>query len=169
MNVLDIIMLLCFIPAIIAGIRKGFIAQVISIISIISGIWLSFRFSELVGGWLDQWIDASADILHVVAFAVILILVIIGFSLLGRLLEATIKIILLGWLNKLLGCVFAVAKYALVIGLLIMAFDWLNNEFGLVKAAVLDQSVLYSTLLDVADKVFPYLKGLVNGAAAPEA
>ncbi len=47
MNILDIIILTCFVAAIVQGLRKGFVAQVIAIISIIVGVWLSFRFSTM--------------------------------------------------------------------------------------------------------------------------
>ncbi|MBO8456233.1 MAG: CvpA family protein [Bacteroidetes bacterium] len=162
MNVLDIILLICFVPAIIVGIRKGFIAQVFSIISIVAGVWLSFQFSELLSNWIGRWIHASHALLQVIAFIIILILVILAFTALSKLLEATIKIILLGWLNKLLGVVFAILKYVLIIGLLLVAFDWINSEFGLVKKSVLDSSVLYRPLLNAADTIFPYFKGLLS-------
>ena len=160
MNVLDIILLICFIPAIITGLKKGFIAQVISIVSIILGIWMSFRFSALVSGWLGKWIEAPENILQIISFAVILILVILALAALGRLLEATVKIILLGWLNKLLGVVFAILKYAIILGLLLMLFDDINRTMNLVKPDVFAQSVLYRPFLDMADSIFPYLKGL---------
>ena len=71
MNILDIILLICFIPAVVQGIRKGFISQVISIVSLILGIWLSARFASAVSGWLGQWITASGQVLEIVAFALI--------------------------------------------------------------------------------------------------
>lgn len=162
MNVLDIILLICFVPAIITGIRKGFIAQVISIISIVAGVWLSFRFSELLTGWLSQWIHTSHVLLQIIAFIIILIVVILAFTALGKLLEATIKIILLGWLNRLLGVIFAILKYVLIIGLILVAFDWINSELGLVRKSVLDSSVLYRPLINAADTIFPYFKGLLS-------
>lgn len=162
MNVLDIILLICFVPAIITGIRKGFIAQVISIISIVAGVWLSFRFSELLTGWLSQWIHTSHALLQIIAFIIILIVVILAFTALGKLLEATIKIILLGWLNRLLGVIFAILKYVLIIGLILVAFDWINSELGLVRESVLDSSVLYRPLINAADTIFPYFKGLLS-------
>ncbi|MGN1215671.1 MAG: CvpA family protein, partial [Candidatus Cryptobacteroides sp.] len=103
MNILDAIILICFIPALVQGIRKGFIAQVIAIVSIVAGIWLSFKFSNLIASWLGNYIQASGNILQIVAFALILILVILGLTAVGKLLEATTKIVMLGWLNKLLG------------------------------------------------------------------
>ena len=77
MNILDIILLICFIPALIQGIRKGFIAQAISIISIGAGIWASARFADVVSAWVAQYITASEQVLKVVAFALILVVVFI--------------------------------------------------------------------------------------------
>ena len=80
--------------------------------------------------------------------------------LLGKILEASIKIILLGWLNKLLGLVFSLFKYVLVIGLLIILFDSINGKFSLVSDEFLDSSFLYSGIRSISWSVFPYLKSL---------
>lgn len=161
MNILDIIILICFIPALIQGLRKGFIAQVIAIISLILGIFLSFQFSEAVSGWLAQYIEGSGEVLQLVAFALILICVIAGLAALGKLLEGMLKIVMLGWVNKLLGVLFSFLKCALVLGLVIMAFNSLNGTFHFVSEETLAESSLYPPLKDLAYKVFPYLKELV--------
>ena len=46
MGTLDIILLICFIPALVRGIQKGFIEQVISLASIFIGAWMAYRFAE---------------------------------------------------------------------------------------------------------------------------
>lgn len=161
MNILDIILLICFIPAIVQGIRKGFISQAISIVSLVLGIWLSARFASAVSDWIGQWITASGQVLEIVAFALILILVFLALGAAGRLLEATIRLVMLGWLNRLLGVVFALLKTALIVGLVILAFSSLNGTFGFVKEDVLAQSVLYPPLKDIANDVFPYLREMI--------
>ena len=161
MNILDIIILICFIPALIQGLRKGFIAQMIAIISLILGIFLSFQFSEAVSGWLAQYIEGSGEVLHLVAFALILICVIAGLAALGKLLEGMLKIVMLGWVNKLLGVIFSFLKCALVVGLVIMVFNSLNGTFHFVSEETLAGSSLYPPLKDLAYTVFPYLKELV--------
>ena len=123
MNILDIILLICFVPAVIQGFQKGFISQVIAIISIIAGVWLSVQFASEVTVWLAQYIQGSEQVLKVVSFALIFIAVIAGLALLGRLVEGTVKLIMLGWLNRLLGIVFSLVKAALIVGLVIMAFS----------------------------------------------
>ena len=161
MNILDIIILICFIPALVQGLRKGFIAQVIAIISIIAGIWLSFRFATYVSLWLAQYIQASDQILRITAFALILALTILGLGAVGKLMEATIKIVMLGWVNKLLGVLFSFIKCTLVVGLIILAFSSFNQVFHIVSEAELAKSVLYTPLKDIANSVFPYLKELL--------
>lgn len=162
MNIVDIILLICFIPALIQGFRKGFISQVIAIISIILGVWLSFRFSSSVSVWLAQYIQGSEQIMKLISFALILIAVIAGLTVLGRLIEGTFKLVMLDWLNRLLGVAFSLLKAGLVVGLAIMAFCSLNNTFGLVSEDTLNQSVLFPPLKDLAYTVFPYLKELIS-------
>lgn len=161
MNTVDIILLICFIPALVQGFRKGFISQIIAIISIILGAWLSFRFASEVSVWLAQYITGSEQILKITAFALILTAVIIGLALLGKLLESTFELVMLGWLNKLLGAAFSLVKAGLLIGLAIMVFCSLNNTFSLVSEEVLKESVLFPPLKDLAYTVFPYLKELL--------
>lgn len=160
MNILDIVLLACIIPAVIQGLRKGFIAQAVAIISMILGGWLAYRFSSTVTEWLGQWLDVSGTALNIVAFILIFAIVVTLLFLLGKILEASIKIILLGWLNKLLGLVFSLFKYMLIIGLLIILFDSLNSKFNLVSAEYLDSSFMYSGIKAISWSVFPYLKSL---------
>lgn len=161
MNILDIILLICFVPALIQGIRKGFIAQAISIISIVAGIWASARFADVVSAWVAQYITASEQVMKVVAFALILIVVFIVLGLVGRLLEGLFNLVLLGWVNRLLGVVFALLKTALIIGLLIIVFTSINDNFHFVQESVLNESVLYPHLKKIAFEVFPYVKDML--------
>ena len=161
MNILDIILLICFVPSLVQGFRKGFISQVIAIISIIAGVWLSFRFATLVSAWLGQYIQGSEQVLKIVAFALIFIAVIAALALVGKLLEGTFKLVMLGWLNRLLGVVFSLLKAGLIVGLCIMAFCSLNNTFNFVGEEVLNSSVLFPPLKNMAYTVFPYLKELL--------
>jgi membrane protein required for colicin V production len=161
MNILDIIILICFVPSLVQGLRKGFIAQVIAIVSILAGVYLSFRFSSAASMWLSQYIEGSEQVLKIVAFALILVGVAAAFTLLGKLIEGIFKIVMLGWLNKLLGAVFSLLKCALITGLLIMVFNSINNTFGLVAEEELAKSVLYPPLKDIAYTVFPYLKEML--------
>ncbi len=161
MATLDIIILICFIPAFIRGLQKGFIEQAVALISIVLGAWLAFNFSSMVCDWLKTYIDVSETVLNIISFALIIIVTAFLLFLVGRLLTGFMKFVLLGWLDRLLGILFALLKTALIIGLIIVMFDTLNVKFEFVKTETLDASVLYNPIKDMAYTIFPYLKELL--------
>ncbi len=162
MNILDIILLICLVPALIQGFRKGFISQVVAIVAIVAGVWMSARFATVAAGWLGQYIEGSEQVLKVVAFALIFIVVIAALTLFGKFIEGTVKLVMLGWLNRLLGVAFSLLKAGLIVGLCIMAFNSLNETFNFVSEETLNASVLYPPLKKLAYDVFPYLKDIIN-------
>lgn len=161
MNILDFIILLCFIPAVINGLKKGFIAQVIAIVSLILGAWMSYKFSSSVSTWIGQWIEGSEQILQIISFIIIFIVVIFALYMLGKAIEASIRIIMLGWLNKLLGVIFSILKCMLIIGLLVMAFNAINETFGIVNEGKLAESLLYTPIKNMTYSIFPYIKDML--------
>ena len=161
MNVLDAILLLCFVPAVIQGLRKGFISQVISIISLIIGVWLSFRFSSSFSTWLAGYIDGNERILNIISFILILILTSLVLSAIGKMMEKVIRILMLEWLNKLFGVIFSLLKTTLILGLLVMTFSSVNSSFRIVDDSKLSESAVYSSLQNIADVIFPYMKEML--------
>jgi membrane protein required for colicin V production len=161
MSTPDIIILICFLPAVISGIKNGFIEQVVALVSLVLGAWLAFRFSNVVGEWLQPYMEVSETVLHVISFAVIMVAVVLVLFVLGKILTGLTKLVLLGWLDRLLGLVFALLIAGLFIGIGIILFDTLNVKFGFVDEAVLEESVLYGPIRDIAYMVFPYLKELL--------
>ena len=162
MGTLDIILLVCFIPALITGISKGFVEQVVALASVILGAWLAFRFSEKLAAWLAPSFNLDIKLLQIIAFVLILILAIVLLHLAGRLLVGVLKLATLGWLNRALGFVFAIFKAAIVLGLLITVFEALNGQWSLIKPEVLADSPVYGALKGFALKVFPFLKELFH-------
>ena len=158
MATLDIILLICFLPGIIRGISKGFLEQALALAGVVLSVWAAFRFSGLVATWLKPYADLSETTLNVVSFALILIAMSLLVLIIAKLLTKVIELAMLGWLDKTLGLVFALAVNALVIGVFIVLFDTINLKFGLVKPEVLDESIVYTTLRDLCYLVFPYLK-----------
>ena len=91
-----------------------------------------------------------------------MIVVFIILGLIGKLLHGIIQLVMLGWVNRLLGAAFAFAKAILILGVLILIFNSINANFNLVDAKVLEESVLYPIIKDISDIVFPYLKSTLT-------
>ena len=161
MNVLDIILLLCLIPAVVQGFTKGFIAQLFSLAALGAGAWAAYHFSWTATHWLLRHIEVSAAVLHAILFAVILVTAFYLFNYLGLAVRKIVRLVLTGWIDRLLGIFFALLKTSLVIGLLILLFNAVNARFQFVPAEVLDDSILYTALRDITYAVFPYFKEML--------
>ena len=160
-NVIDIIILICCIPALVQGFRKGFISQAVSLVSLVLGAWLAFKFSEPVGEWIKTMADVNGVILQVLSFTLIFLVVYLVLLLIGKIIQSLVKVVMLGWLDKLLGVFFALLKMLLIIGLIIICIDAVNSTLPIIPSKTLDESVLYHPIKSVADVVFPYLKELI--------
>lgn len=163
MAILDIVILCLFVPAIVQGISKGFVSQLISIVSILAGLWAGFKFSEVLAAWLGQYITMDAGVLRVICFIVVALIAIVVLNLLGDLLTKLLQSVSLGWLNRITGLIFAILKAALIIGLLILLFDSINAKFHFIKEEVFDNAVVYGAVKDFAQKILPDIKSLIAG------
>ena len=163
MNLLDIILLILFIPAIIRGISKGFIEQIIALASLFLSAWLAYLFSNTVSGWLGQYVsNVSPQVLYVISFVVIIIVTVALLHLLARLLSNIIKTISLGWLNALLGVALSIVNTILILGIIIMAFKSFNESTLHLSTELLDSSIVYKAISSVTDVLFPYIENLFN-------
>ena len=84
----------------------------------------------------------------------------------GKAIEKLLKLVMLGWLDKLLGLVLSLLKGGLLIGLLIVLFNTLNTKFGFVPQETLDSSVLYPPFKEITYTIFPALKDLLFNSAS---
>jgi|SRR5574344_463805 membrane protein required for colicin V production len=160
MNFIDITILVLFVIGIIKGIKDGFIRQVAAIGGIFLGFWLAYKFSSLFCPYIIKWIPSLSEAtVKIISFVIIIIAVIIAVHFLGKLIEKVITISMLGWLNKLLGIIIAIAATAFIIGLILNLVTYINNTwFTLIPAEKIAESKLFAPLSEIANSVFPYLK-----------
>ena len=163
MAILDIVILLCFIPAIVSGISKGFVKQVIDFVAILLAAWAAFRFSTMLSEWLGTYVTLDPTVLKVICFVLIAVVVALILNLIGVLITKALQKLSLGFFNRLLGLVFGVLKVGLIIGLVILLFETLNSSLHLVKPEATENAVVYNALKDIANTIFPILKSFITG------
>lgn len=161
MNTLDIILIICLSAAMIEGLVRGFTEQIIALVSIIAGTWAAFKFSQLVCSMLQPYLQISEKVLYVIVFVLMIVVVILLLRLLGKVIKASIKFVMLGWLDRLLGALFALIKVSLIIGIVIILFNTINSSFHIVSESVMDNSAIYAPMKRFAYGVFPYFKELL--------
>ena len=161
MNTLDIILLICFIPAVIGGLRKGLVGQIIGLLTIILGCRLSMSFQKPVTDWLVQVTAANPEMIRILSFVLIFIAVAVVLYLIGRVIEKVIHIALLGWVNRLSGVLISSLIAVVVLGLLGGLVTSLNAELHLFNPTFLNESVLLDAFMNITSAIMPYLKSLI--------
>ncbi len=154
---LDIIIAVFLVIGAIRGFINGFIMQLTALASLLLGIWIAVRFSDFTAIFLVEKIGLNGQYIPVLAFTITFILVVIGVHFIGKQFDKFFNITPLGMLNKLLGLVFGVLKYALVISVLIVLIEKVNHRFNFYSETDKNKTILYKPLSNLAPAIYPYL------------
>ena len=162
MEVIDIIILCCFLPAIYFGLKNGLVKQIVSACVIYFGITLSLKYSIPLSGWIaGKGVNIPVFWTRLISFILIFAITAIIFSLLGKVVSKIIKITLLGWVDKLLGIILSLLVSAIIISVIIYFVDSANSLLEFIPKEKIAESKFYPALLDFAKSAFPLIKDLI--------
>ncbi len=120
MNWLDIIIIVVVAIATLLGLRIGIIKSVLSLVGLIVGVILAGRYYVPLSEQLAFIPQANAA--KVVAFAIILIGIMVVASVLAWLLKWIASIMMLGWVNRAGGAIFGLVLGAILCSALLAIF-----------------------------------------------
>lgn len=160
LGIMDIIIILIIAAAAIMGIFKGFIGQLVSIVSLILGIWCASRYTGILSSHVKGWLslDMSQQTLHIIIFIAIFIIAVIIAHFIGKGIEGIAKLTMMGWLNRILGFLFGAAKAIIILSIAASALNWINGTFHLIPDDFLADSRAYGFLSGFAKEFFPFLQ-----------
>jgi len=104
MNWLDIVIIVVIAITTLIGLRTGIIKAALSLAGLIVGVILAGRYYLPLSEQLA--FIPQAGVAKIVAFAIILVGVMIIAGVLARLLKWAASVVMLGWVNHLGGAVF---------------------------------------------------------------
>jgi len=131
---LDIIFAVLIVFAVLKGYQRGLIIGLFSLIAVIIGLAAAMKLSVVIADYLsDKWMP-------VVSFAVVFLLVILLIRLGAKLIEKTVEMAMMGWLNKIGGIILFAAIYITVFSVLVFYAEQLK----LLQQDTIDKSVAYS-------------------------
>lgn len=137
------------------GIKNGLFVEIASIISFILGVFLAIKFSYLVKGFLDGFVNWNPQTIQITAFVLTLILVVIGVHLLAKIFTKIADFAFLGWTNKLAGGIFSGLKTALLIGIVLNLVQKINVDNQLISKEKQEKSIFYRPILDTTAFMLP--------------
>lgn len=120
MNWLDIVIIVAIVIFTFLGFRAGIIKAVLSLAGLIIGVILAGRFYISFSEQLP--FISEANVARVVAFAIILIGVMIIAAVIARFLKWATSVMMLGWVNRLGGAIFGFVLGAIFCSALLAIF-----------------------------------------------
>lgn len=160
MNYFDIIFVIPLLWGAYKGFSKGFVLEIASLVALGLGVWGGLKFSYLSADYLSKLFDISEKLMPLISFSVVFIIIVIGVFLLAKLLQSVLKKAALGLVNRLLGLVFGVLKFAFILSIILNLITVFNNEVEFITPEKKEASLLYQPIEKVAQLLIPGIKDL---------
>jgi membrane protein required for colicin V production len=160
---IDIVFLVLMVMAIFKGFTRGLIVAIFSLVSFAVGIIAALKLSAVVANYLKTHISIGNQWMPILSFAVVFIIVVLLVRLGARIVEKTIQVAMLGWVNKLGG----VALYILLYTIFFSVGLFYINKIGLIKPDTIADSKTYNFIapwapwvIDGFGTVLPVVKNM---------
>ncbi len=155
---LDIFFAIPLIWGIVRGLMSGFVRSLSVFVGLILGITLAQTYAADLSPTIQEWFTLSARQCLSIAYVTIFVAVMIVVAIIARILDKFLHLILLGWLNKLLGALFGFFKWAIILSFFIMVIEYANSKFEFLTPEKKSESLLYEPIKNVVPTIMPYVK-----------
>ena len=115
---------------------RGVIREIFSLVGWIAGLLLASWYYARVAGWLGRWVT-SVTVADVLSFVIILVVVKVLFSLMGRVLHKTVDAVGLGFMDRMGGAIFGFLRGCVMGTAVMMCVAAFLPDAGFVKQSKL--------------------------------
>ena len=162
MNTLDIILLVVTGIAMLYGFKSGLVKQLTLGAGIVIGLLQATIFYQQAGIWIQELSGWESWLCNAIGFVAILLSAAIVINIAGSLLRWLLKIILLGWVDRILGTMFST-----FVGILIVVFGVnTSNKFfpdnNITGQTSQEESLLYKKVAEITYTIIKEVKDEVN-------
>ena len=161
MNYLDIIIGIILIIFALGGLKNGIIREAFSLAAFIGGIYGAIKLCDMVGQWLGKLINVNDDLMSVISFIVVFIALALIINWLGNVIAGIIESVSLGFIDKLGGAVFGIAKGFLLVGIIILLLDFFGIK-DILNKETCESSKLYKSSEKVATWIYENKDGWIE-------
>ena len=150
---IDIIVIILLIFAIFKGLRNGLVVAIFSFLAFVIGLAAALKLSTVVAEYLGTNTNISQRWLPVLAFAIVFLIVVFLVRLGAKAIEGMLRLVMLGWLNKIGGIIFYALLYLFIFSIILFYAVQLN----IFKPETLETSTTYSYIQPIGPKVISAL------------
>jgi membrane protein required for colicin V production len=123
---IDIVFVALLALAAFKGYQRGLIVSVCSVLGLVVGLVAAMKLSAVTAAYLKNSINTSAQWMPVIAFLVVFFIFLLLVRLAASFLEKTVKVAMLGWLNRLGGIVLFILLYTTIFSVILFYAGKIN-------------------------------------------
>ncbi len=155
MNSLDIGILLIAAIFFIRGIFRGFVFELVSVVGLILGYIISITYLSLLAGYIFSFFPSFPEsIVNLVSFFILFVGTNLLLRLVANVITKTLKIAMLGWLNRLLGGLLGMLKSIIIMSILVFIIDLIPFSSSLLEQIEVQTSELYPVLNTLGPRLY---------------
>lgn len=162
MNLFDIILILILAYCFLRGIFRGLLKEISSLIGVIGGFYAAYTYYKDAGvhlsPYLKRWITDPSHI-NILSFLIIFIGIYLIVSIIGIIIKYILKIVFLGWVDRLFGGVFGILKGILIGSVLLIVFTaFLSSDSTMIRNSRISPYISHisDTMVMVTPKEMKY-------------
>ena len=154
MNFLDLIILIPLIWCGIKGAKNGLVMEVLSLLALVAGVYVSLRFSYLVG----KWFSISGEHARIICFVIMFAAVAVGLYFLGKVLSRWANNSSLGLFNRIGGLVISFGKVFVILGILVYFCNKIDPEETILSKEKRDESFSFRFIERTTYQFWPIMQ-----------
>ncbi len=163
MNFIDIIIIILVLIAAFKGFVNGLIKEMISLISLIAGIYFASYFSAYTEQQLNYNFPKTEEYNDIISFFLVFTTIYLSLKLAGIIIHKFVKIIQLNLINKTLGLLFGIIKAMLIISFVLIEINHLEQRFNTtIPKKQKEDSKLYPLFENIIPTIIPIVKEKLN-------
>lgn len=139
------------------GFKNGLIYEITTLVALILGAWLSYRFANVISLCFSESTFAKP-----MAFILIFVSVVLLVHFAGKLVEKSIKLVIPGFVDHLLGLLFGICKVMVVFSVFFFVIESIDRHQILIKPETKEKSVAYQYVEPIIPHALSWKENLVN-------
>jgi membrane protein required for colicin V production len=155
MNLLDFLLLLPIVWLCIRGFGKGLIIELATLAGLALGILAAYFFADELQSLIKDYFTFNDQATRIASYIIIFILVWLVMFIIGKLVEKSVDLIAMGWLNKLLGAIVGIAKGIVLVCIILFLIEKFDPSQKVIKPHVKEKSMFYKPAMELVHYVVP--------------
>ena len=157
MSWIDFIVIAAAAYGIIRGIMKGFVLEISSFAGVFMAIFIARLFYTGFSESVREWFDLDLRYAKPAAFAAIFLAVTLLCHLIAVVITKLLKIIALGWLNRMAGAAFGLLKMLIILSIVFNVMQSFGDKTTLFPQEATEKSMFFSPVKTIASVFMPFI------------